>query len=102
MMITEPKQVMRRVIEEVITGGRLDLIEELFTNREAPRARAWITPFRQAFPDVRKEIVELVAEGRACGGPLSLLGHPPGQVGQPRPHRAPLRGRGRGVLLHRH
>jgi predicted ester cyclase len=68
MMTAEPKQVVRRVIEEVITGGRLDLIEELFTDREAARASAWITPFRQAFPDVRMEIVELVAEGEIVVG----------------------------------
>jgi predicted ester cyclase len=68
MMTADPKQVVRRVIEEVITGGRLDLIEDLFTDREATRARAWITPFLQAFPDVRMEIVELVAEGEVVAG----------------------------------
>jgi predicted ester cyclase len=68
MMTADPKQVVRRVIEEVITGGRLDLIEDLFRDREATRARAWITPFLQAFPDVRMEIVELVAEGEVVAG----------------------------------
>jgi predicted ester cyclase len=68
MTISDPKQVVHRVVEEVIAGGRLGLIEELFTDREAARARAWIAPFRQAFPDVRMEIVELVAEGELVAG----------------------------------
>src|SRR4029450_1696783 len=29
----------------------------------APAARRWIAPFRASFPDVRMEIVELIAEG---------------------------------------
>jgi predicted ester cyclase len=28
-----------------------------------PAARRWIAPFRASFPDVRMEIVELIAEG---------------------------------------
>jgi hypothetical protein len=100
MMTAEPKQVVRRVIEEVITGGRLDLIEDLFTDREAARARAWITPFRQAFPDVRMEIVELVAEGEIVVGRFRCSATHLGKWGDR--DRAPLRGRGRGLLLHRH
>jgi predicted ester cyclase len=64
----EPKDVVRRVIEEVITGGRLELIDELFAEGEAASARAWITPFREAFPDVRMEIVELIADGERVAG----------------------------------
>ena len=67
-MAPEPKDVVRRVIEEVITGGRLELIDELFAASEAASARAWITPFREAFPDVRMEIAELVAEGERVAG----------------------------------
>jgi predicted ester cyclase len=64
----EPKEVVRRVVEEVISGGRLELIDELFAPGQAADARAWIAPFRRAFPDVRMEVVELVAEGERVAG----------------------------------
>jgi predicted ester cyclase len=64
----DPKEVVRRVVEDVITGGRLELIDELFVPDEAAGARAWIEPFRRAFPDVDMEIVELVAEGDRVAG----------------------------------
>lgn len=67
-MAADPKEVVRRVIEEVITGGRLELIDELFSETEAEGARQWITPFRESFPDVRMEIVELIAEGERVAG----------------------------------
>jgi steroid delta-isomerase-like uncharacterized protein len=80
-----PKAVVRRLIEEVINGGRLDVIDELYAPRMAPAARRWITPFRESFPDVRMEIADLVAEdekvvGRfTCSGTHrgAWRGHPP-------------------------
>ena len=61
--ITETrKQVVRRLVDEVMQGGDLDAIDELYTPSIAGAARRWIAPFRDAFPDVRMEIVELVAE----------------------------------------
>ena len=62
------KQLVRRLIDEVINGGRLDAVDELFTAELAPDARRWIEPFRASFPDVRMEIVELVAEGDTVAG----------------------------------
>jgi predicted ester cyclase len=57
------KEVVTRLVEEVLNRGRLDLIDELYSPELAPSARKWIEPFRVAFPDVRMETVELVAEG---------------------------------------
>jgi predicted ester cyclase len=34
----------------------------------APAARGWIEPFRAAFPDMRMEVVQLVAEGTRVVG----------------------------------
>ena len=59
---------MRRLVEEVINEGRLDVIDEVYSPRSAPAARDWIAPFRASFPDVRMEIVELIAEGDTVAG----------------------------------
>ena len=59
---------MRRLVEDVITGGDLDLIDELYTPELAPGAKRWIEPFRASFPDVRMEVVDLIAEGEKVVG----------------------------------
>jgi predicted ester cyclase len=64
----DPNSVVRRMIEEVMNGGRLDVIDELYTPQMAPGARRWIEPFRESFPDVQMEIVELIAEGEKVVG----------------------------------
>jgi predicted ester cyclase len=64
----DAKEIVRRLIEEVINAGRLDLIDEICTPDMAPGARRWIAPFRESFPDVRMEVVELVAEGERVAG----------------------------------
>lgn len=46
-----------------MTGGNLDVIDELYTPRLAPAARRWIAPFRASFPDVRMDVVDLLSEG---------------------------------------
>lgn len=66
--MTEPKQIVVRLIEEVMNGGDLELIEELYSPEMAAAARRWIAPFRESFPDVEMEIVELVAEGEKVAG----------------------------------
>jgi len=57
------KEVVRRLVTEILNGGHLEVIDELYTPELAPAARRWITPFRASFPDVHMEIVELIAEG---------------------------------------
>jgi len=62
------KAVVRRLVSEVLNGGRLEVIDELYAPELAPAARRWITPFRASFPDVHMEIVDLVAEGDTVVG----------------------------------
>lgn len=62
------KAVVRRVVEEVLNAGRLELLDELYTPEMATSARRWIAPFRRAFPDVTMEVVTLVAEGDTVVG----------------------------------
>jgi predicted ester cyclase len=57
------KTVVRRLIAEVLNGGHLEVIDELYTPELAGVAKRWIAPFRASFPDVHMEIVELIAEG---------------------------------------
>jgi predicted ester cyclase len=79
------KVVVRRLIDEVINRGRLDLSEELFAPGLAAAVPGWIAPFRASFPDVRMEVVALVAEGDAVAGRFTCSathlgewrGHPP-------------------------
>ena len=79
------KAVVRRLVDEVLNGGRMDVVDELYAPRLAPVAKRWIAPFRVSFPDVRMEVVDLVAEGDRVVGRFTCsathlgdwLGHPP-------------------------
>jgi predicted ester cyclase len=63
-MTGEPgKALVRRLVDEVMNEGRLGVLDELYAPKLAAAARGWIAPFRASFPDVRMEIVALVAEG---------------------------------------
>jgi predicted ester cyclase len=79
------KAVIRRLVAEVLNGGHLEVIDELYTPELAPAARRWIAPFRASFPDVHMEVVELIAEGDKVVGRFTCsathlggwLGHAP-------------------------
>jgi predicted ester cyclase len=79
------KAVVRRLVAEVLNGGRLEVIDELFAPELASQARRWIAPFRASFPDVHMEIVDLIAEGDKVVGRFTCsathlgdwLGHAP-------------------------
>jgi predicted ester cyclase len=60
---SDPKSVVRRLVDDVMNAGRLDVIDEIYTRQMASAARRWITPFRESFPDVRMDILDLIAEG---------------------------------------
>ncbi len=83
--MSENKATVRRLITEVLNGGRLEAIDELYAPELAPAARRWIAPFRASFPDVHMEVVELIAEGDQVVGRFTCsathlgewLGHPP-------------------------
>nr|WP_238357225.1 ester cyclase [Kribbella italica] len=73
------------MVDEVLNGGNLDLIDDLYTPDQASAAREWIEPFRASFPDVRMDTIELLAEGDIVIGRFTCtathtgtwLGHPP-------------------------
>jgi predicted ester cyclase len=67
-VIEANKAVVRRLVDEVLNGGHLEVIQELYAPELAAAAHRWITPFRASFPDVRMELVELIGEGDAVVG----------------------------------
>lgn len=68
------KDIVRRLVEEVLNGGRLEVILELYAPELADDATAWITPFLASFPDTHMEIVTLVAEGDMVVGRFTCSG----------------------------
>jgi predicted ester cyclase len=56
------KQLVRRLVEEVVNRRDGGPLAEIAQDEFADLARRWISPFRSAFPDFRMEIVQLVAE----------------------------------------
>lgn len=68
------KSVVRRLVEQVINVGHLDLIEDICTPELAADARRWIAPFRQSFPDLNMTIVELIAEADKVVGRFTCSG----------------------------
>ena len=79
------KAVVRRLVAEVLNGGRMEVIDALYAPELADEAKAWIAPFRASFPDTHMEVVDLIAErdrvvGRfTCSGTYlrEWLGHAP-------------------------
>ena len=84
-MTERNKDTVRRLIDEVMNGGNLDALDDFYEPRLAQAARRWIAPFQASFPDMRMEIVDLIAEGDQVAGRFRCsgthlgewLGHPP-------------------------
>ncbi len=89
MRVDGNKRLAARVVAEVINGGNLDAVDELFAPAIAEAARAWVAPFRTAFPDVRMETVALVGEGDTVVGYFRCSGTQTGPwMGRPPTGRA--------------
>jgi predicted ester cyclase len=79
------KKIVERLIGEVVNGGRLEVIDELFSPEMRGTARAWFGAFRSSFPDLEMGIVETVEEGNRVVGRFHCSathqgewrGHPP-------------------------
>lgn len=70
----DPKQVVRRLIDDVMNRGDLSAVDELYAPQLAPVARRWVEPFLASFSDVHMRIVELVAEGETVVGRFACSG----------------------------
>ncbi len=82
---TDPKDVVQRLVADVMNQRNLGALDDLYTPRLAPAARRWVEPFLESFSDVQMRVVQLVAEGETVVGRFSCsgthtgtwLGHPP-------------------------
>jgi hypothetical protein len=70
----DPKEVVRRLINEVMNTGNVSVLDELYTPQLAPIAHQWVGPFLASFSDVRMRIVQLVAEGETVVGRFECSG----------------------------
>ena len=68
------KAVVRRLVDEVLNAGRMDVVDELYSPTLAPAAKRWIAPFRSSFPDVHMDVVDLIAEGNKVVGRFTCSG----------------------------
>jgi predicted ester cyclase len=68
------KELVRRLVEEAINPRDPEAIDELASGAFAEAAKAWVSPFRGAFPDFQMEVVELVAEGDTVVGHFRCSG----------------------------
>jgi len=71
---TDARNLVRRLIDEVLNGRDLAVLDELCTPQMAPDARRWIEPFLASFSDVHMEIVQLVGEGDTVVGRFRCSG----------------------------
>ena len=73
-MMDANKAVVRRLVGEVLNGGRPEVIPELYAFELADDATAWIAPFLASFPDTRMEIIDFIAEGDTVVGRFTCSG----------------------------
>jgi predicted ester cyclase len=79
------KETVRRFVEEAVNGGRDEVVDDLFAREAAAFAHEWFGAFRRSFPDLRMDVVELIAEGDTVVGRFACSathlgewrGHPP-------------------------
>jgi predicted ester cyclase len=62
-VLRDSKAAVRRLVDEVVNARDESAVDELVESEFVETVRRWIGPFRDAFPDFRMEIVELIAEG---------------------------------------
>jgi predicted ester cyclase len=78
------KDLVRRLVDEVMNQRRLQVLDEIYSPRLAPAAHRWVGAFLESFTDVDMRIVELLSDGDrviarfSCSGTHvgRWLGHP--------------------------
>ena len=72
--MTTPVELVQRLIDEVINGRDLELLDELCTPTMAPKLRTAFSTFRDAFPDWHQELLEFVTDGRTVVARMRCTG----------------------------
>lgn len=104
-MSEENKKILRRWFDEVWNNGRAEVIEELFDENgiahglsddpsnpiKGPRDyRPFYAMFREAFPNVKIVIEDMIAEGDKVVARCSVRGKHEGQIRGLAPTQAPV------------
>jgi predicted ester cyclase len=88
MTAEEHKVLVRRLVEEAVNAGNLDVLDEVAQGEFAVAARRWVEPFRDSFPDFRMGIAELVADSEKVAAHFRCYGtHLGGMDGSPADRR---------------
>ena len=72
--MTTPVELVQRIIDDVINGRDLDLLDELCTPTMAHKLRTAFATFRIAFPDWRQEAREFVTDGHTVVARMRCTG----------------------------
>lgn len=72
--MTEPTDLVRRLVDDVMNGGNLELLDQLCTPALAPKLRRAFSEFRAAFPDFRQDVRELVTDGHTVVARMRCTG----------------------------
>jgi len=72
--VSTPTEVVRRVIDDVMNGRDLDLLDELCIPALASTLRTASSTLREAFPDWHQEALEFVTDGRTVVARMRCTG----------------------------
>jgi predicted ester cyclase len=70
----ENKAIVRRLVDEVLNAGQMEVIDEFYAPALTEEAKRWIAPFRASFPDVHMKIIDLISEGDQVVGRFTCSG----------------------------
>lgn len=62
------KETVRRFVDEAVNGGRFEVVDELFVPDMQARVRDWFGSFRNSFPDMKMQLLELVGDNEVVVG----------------------------------
>jgi predicted ester cyclase len=80
MSAEENKAMLRRLVDEGLNAGNMDVVDELFTPELVEQQKKGFTAYRSAFPDWREEVVDLVAEEDKVVGRFKCSGTHRGEM----------------------
>jgi predicted ester cyclase len=79
------RDVIDRLVTEVMNAGRLEAIDDLYTPGLAAQARRWIAPFLTSFSERDMNVIDVLCDGDRAAARFSCSGthtgtwqgHPP-------------------------
>ena len=72
--MSTPTELVQRLIDDVMNGRDLDLLDELCIPALASKLRTAFSTFREAFPDWHQEALEFVTDGRTVVARMRCTG----------------------------